>query len=383
MKRFLAGSALLALTGALNGCSPVMVASRPRPVIYDPAPAPVAVVPVAQPVPVVQVAQVVPVVPVWAPPYTYVHEVHYYYFPDYLVYYDVLASNYCYFNGYSWIQVTVLPALPAYYGFNPALAYLVVLNRNVYQPWTHHVHYHDLYPSHYYQTAYRPRSAPGANVMLRAYDENQSRALYVDRKTNKEVRVPYETTQVRTPAGSTTVTPGATPRRAETVQPAVKQDRSRQTVNPVQSESAHRQEAGTTVKDSRREIPVRNYTPPADTREINRGVRAPVNTPTDRQRAAGREEGRAIVQADKNRTSTSQAPAARSTRQENQVREATTRSTTGKNGSSAEVSNGRAADESKGRVAADAAKSRSESSAGTARQQSGRKSDARDSKKSR
>ena len=187
MKRMIAGSTLAVLTGAFNGCAPTYVASRPRPVIVDPEPVYYA--------PPVQTVVVTPQVPVWAPPYAYVSQVHYYYFPDYMVYYDVFGNTYCYYNGYNWLNVAVLPGLPMYYGFNPYNTYIVVLNRSCYNPWTNHTYYTDLYPSGYYQTAYAPRTSLGSNTVLRAYDENQGRPLFVDKRSNKEVAVKYDVRQ--------------------------------------------------------------------------------------------------------------------------------------------------------------------------------------------
>ena len=185
MKRLIAGIVFTILASAFNSCAPVVVTSRPRPVIYSPAPQP----------PPVQTVVVAPVVPVWAPPYIYVNEVHYYYFPDYLVYYDVFTSNYCYYDGFSWLRVTMLPALPVFYGFSPYNSYIVVLNRNVYNPWIQHTYYAQQYPTGYYQTAYTPRTSLGSNTVLRAYDENQDRPLYIDKRSNKEVAVKYNVTR--------------------------------------------------------------------------------------------------------------------------------------------------------------------------------------------
>src|SRR4051812_46000047 len=102
----------------LRACSPV---------VYAPAPRPRPVVVVAPPPPPVEQV-IVPVVPVWAPPYAYVTEVHYYYFPDYAVYYNVFAQRYIYYDGYSWVNVSMLPAMPMYYGFDPYRTHIVVLN---------------------------------------------------------------------------------------------------------------------------------------------------------------------------------------------------------------------------------------------------------------
>jgi hypothetical protein len=188
LKRMIAGTTLTALSGAFNGCAPAIVATHPRPVYHAPVPAPVeAVVVPAAPI-------YVPVVPVWAPPYAYVTEVHYYYFPDYMVYYDVFSANYCYYNGYNWLHVAVLPAMPMYYGFNPYNSYIVVLNRYATDPWVRHSYYTAQYPVAYYQSAYAPRTAISSNTILRAYDENQDRPLFVDKRSNKEVAVEYTAT---------------------------------------------------------------------------------------------------------------------------------------------------------------------------------------------
>ena len=191
MKRLIAGGTLAVLAGSLDACAPVVVASRPHPhpVIVDPVPVAVAPEPVVMPV------VMAPVVPVWAPPYAYVNEVHYYYFPDYMVYYDVFGSTYCYYNGYSWLHVAVLPVLPVYYGFNPYTSYIVVLNRSCYDPWMRNSYYTNLYPSGYYQATYAPRTSLGSNTVLRAFDENQNRPLFVDKRSNKEVPVKYDVKQ--------------------------------------------------------------------------------------------------------------------------------------------------------------------------------------------
>jgi hypothetical protein len=194
LKRMIAGVVITILASIFNACSPVLVAtSRPHPVVYAPPPPPVEPVYASTlpPVPV-QTVVVTPVIPVWAPPYIYVNEVHYYYFPDYMVYYDVFAQNYYYFDGYSWIHVITLPSIPIYSAFNPYSAYIVVMNRTTYQPWIRHDYYEQQYPSGYYNTMYAPRQTLGANTVLRAYDENQSRPMFIDKRSNKEVTVKYD-----------------------------------------------------------------------------------------------------------------------------------------------------------------------------------------------
>ena len=201
-KRMIAGFAIATLANAFYSCSPVFVAqSRPHPrtVVYTtpaPAPAPEPVYASTLPPAPVQTVIVTPVVPVWAPPYVYVNEVHYYYFPDYMVYYDVFAQNYWYFDGYSWVHVVTLPAIQTYYGFNPYNSYIVIMNRNTYNPWLRHSHFEELYPRGYYKTAYAPRQSLGNNVALRAFDENQSRPVFVDKRSNKEVKVKYDVKNV-------------------------------------------------------------------------------------------------------------------------------------------------------------------------------------------
>jgi hypothetical protein len=182
LKIFVAGAVITILASAFAGCSPVIVRSaRPRPVVYS---SPVSALP--------QQVIVSPVVPLWAPPYAYVTEVHYYYFPDYMIYYEVFSQNYCYYNGYNWLHVTMLPSLPAYYNFNPYSSYLIVLNSSANQPWMNHTFYEEQYPTGYYRNAYVPRTTLQSNTVLRAYDENQQKPLFVDQRTNKEVLVNYE-----------------------------------------------------------------------------------------------------------------------------------------------------------------------------------------------
>src|SRR6185436_17062062 len=143
-----------AVSMVLRACAPVIYtpAPRPRPVVIAPAPPPVIVEPVPPPPAVV----VTPVVPVWAPPYTYVTEVHYYYFPDYHVYYNVFAQRYVYFTGVAWMPVAVLPGLPLYAGFSPYTAHMVVLDRYASDPWARHDYYEQQYPTGYYNERYAP-----------------------------------------------------------------------------------------------------------------------------------------------------------------------------------------------------------------------------------
>lgn len=211
-KRLIAGFTIAILANALSSCSPVFVAqSRPRPVIYStpvPAPAPEPVYASTLPPAPVQTVVVTPVVPVWAPPYVYVNEVHYYYFPDYMVYYDVFAQNYWYFDGFSWVHVVSLPSIQTYYGFDPFTSYIVVMNRNTHNPWLRHSYFEHQYPRGYYKTAIAPRQSLGNNVSLRAYDENESRPVFVDKRSNKEVKVKYEMKNVKNVNSQPSANPG-------------------------------------------------------------------------------------------------------------------------------------------------------------------------------
>lgn len=186
----IAGITITLLASAFNSCSPVLVAtSQPKPVVYTTRPAEEPIYASTIPGPPVQP---VVIVPVWAPPYTYVNEVHYYYFPDYSIYYDVFAQNYWYFDGFSWVHVISVPTIPVFVGFNPYTSYIVIMNRAVCNPWMNHEHFEHEYPRGYYNTMYTPRHALGSNTVLRAYDENQNRPLFIDRHSNKEVVVKYD-----------------------------------------------------------------------------------------------------------------------------------------------------------------------------------------------
>lgn len=62
--------------------------------------------------------------PAWGPTgYDYAH---YYYFPDYNFYYDVMTAQYIIYRRNSWVYTS---AIPASYGFNPYRAYKVVVNQ--------------------------------------------------------------------------------------------------------------------------------------------------------------------------------------------------------------------------------------------------------------
>lgn len=84
--------------------------------------------------------------PQWAPAYSNVQNVGYYYLPDYNMYYDVGQRVYWYQNNGMWYSSYDLP--PAYYGSNLNGTYVVFINRDVDRPWTHHQYYVDNYSRH-------------------------------------------------------------------------------------------------------------------------------------------------------------------------------------------------------------------------------------------
>ena len=96
-----------------------------------------------------------------------------------MVYYDVFAQNYYwYFDGFSWVTLRCgLPSIQTYYGFDPFTSYIVVMNRNTYNPWLRHSYFEHQYPRGYYKQPLPQDKTLGNNVSLRAYDENESRPV--------------------------------------------------------------------------------------------------------------------------------------------------------------------------------------------------------------
>ena len=260
MIKLAAGALVFILANFFSGCSPVFVAQeRPHHVIYT-TPAP----------PLQQVVEV-PVVPVWAPPYTYITQVHYYYFPDYMMYYDLYGQNYCYFNGGSWLHVTVLPSMPMYYGFNPYTAYVVVLNHTVSQPWFNHSYYQEQYPGEYYKTAYTPRSALGSNTVLRAYDENQSKPLFVDKRSNREVAVNYTERKSRT----TDLNNRQTERSTKVQSPVTNRVERNSVTNENFSPSTRNSDQHTSIRRTPGTEKVNNNTPATNRSEVRNTTFSP------------------------------------------------------------------------------------------------------------
>jgi len=80
-----------------------------------------------------------------------------------------------------------------------------VLDRSCDRPWYRHNYYENEYPRGYYNNTYAPRQSLGSNTVLRAYDENQRRPLFVNRETNREVAVQYNV--VNAPRGNVNSVP--------------------------------------------------------------------------------------------------------------------------------------------------------------------------------
>ena len=118
--------------------------------------------------------------PAWAPAYTNVNVVRYYYFPDYYIYYDVWTAQYVYWDGFGWVYAV---SYPAFIGpFNPYGAYIVVLDYHVHHPWRNHTYYVNHYPQYYYQNNYYGHRD---NSVIRGYDENGGKAVYVSRESKQ------------------------------------------------------------------------------------------------------------------------------------------------------------------------------------------------------
>ncbi|MDO5522479.1 MAG: hypothetical protein Q4G48_00355 [Bacteroidia bacterium] len=108
--------------------------------------------------------------PVWAPDYYY--GTRYYYFPDIETYYDLATRNFVYLLNGQWLFVPTLP--PVYSAFNLRNAFVVIVNRDVYNPWMHHHYYNSHYPRYYYIDYYDFSNIP----YVRGYNENGRRAVY-------------------------------------------------------------------------------------------------------------------------------------------------------------------------------------------------------------
>lgn len=106
------------------------------------------------------------VAPPWAPAYDGGTAIHYYYFPDQEIYYDVWAHDFISFDGGAWQTSRGLPASCA--GLDLYGAFVVVLDRHAREPWAHHHDYVTRYPREYYLRG------PGANTIRQARGFNEN-----------------------------------------------------------------------------------------------------------------------------------------------------------------------------------------------------------------
>ena len=114
--------------------------------------------------------------PAWAPDYDNQVRPHYYYFPDYGMYYDVRNREYVYMEEGNWFFSPQPPAMYASYDFNNA--YVVGLDYNVHEPWMHHATYVSHYPPYYYKSYYNNNRVVNENRNVRGFNENDKKPFY-------------------------------------------------------------------------------------------------------------------------------------------------------------------------------------------------------------
>lgn len=132
--------------------------------------------------------------PPWAPPYDNVSGVRYYYLPDYDMYYDVWDGTFWYIGpDGTWISSEGPP--PQYAGIDLSGAFIVLIDRSISRPWTNESYYRANYPAHGYDN-YRDivvhnrivtNTAPGHELVPRAFNENTNRVTFMQRPVAKTV----------------------------------------------------------------------------------------------------------------------------------------------------------------------------------------------------
>jgi hypothetical protein len=126
--------------------------------------------------------------PAWAPPYDDVSSVHYYYFPDYDMYYDVWADQFWYNDNGAWIPSASLPL--AYANVDLNNAYIVLINKKYATPWVRHDYFVKNYPPHVYDNYQNivvtnrivKNVQPNHDLVPRAYNENTNRVTFMQRE---------------------------------------------------------------------------------------------------------------------------------------------------------------------------------------------------------
>jgi len=120
-------------------------------------------------------------VPDWAPTYDNAPQTQYYYMPDIETYYDVWNQEFVYLQDGNWLFSRTLP--PMYSWYNLHSGHVVVLDRNVHQPWRHH----ELYASHYPRYYNRVTYPANGNIHPHGFDENTQRPIYRAAVRNQEI----------------------------------------------------------------------------------------------------------------------------------------------------------------------------------------------------
>lgn len=174
------------------------------------------------------------VVPDWAPYYTNVHQVRYYFLPDIDMYYDVFARQFIYWNGFEWIYVYDYPAM--YSSYDLYSSYVIFLDFNVYRPWRYNTRYITLYPKHYYTTHYVYYRDNAHQECLRGYSEHDKQPIYINKTVinnhNTTINNHNTTTYVNKPNKNTTA-------NTNTVHKANSYQQQNQQVKKQQNTSAH------------------------------------------------------------------------------------------------------------------------------------------------
>ncbi len=142
--------------------------------------------------------------PPWAPPYDNVSTVRYYYLPDYDMYYDVWDGLFWYL-GPDGVWVSSQGPPPQYAGIDLSGAFIVLIDHTISRPWLNEGYYRANYPAHGYDQ-YRDivvhnriitNTAPGHELVPRAFNENTNRVTFMQRPVAKPNAAPGPSTYHR------------------------------------------------------------------------------------------------------------------------------------------------------------------------------------------
>jgi len=171
--------------------------------------------------------------PVWAPGFNDPGMIHYYYFPDLGMYYDVPNRNYVYMDNGSWYYTPQPPSIYSSYDFNNA--YVVALSYNVQQPWIQHSVYATQYPPYYYNTSYPSNNASSAeSATIRGFNENDKKPLYRNAASNNNTQ-PDQTSrpdQSKTNISATRTSQPVSTNRTDVAQPVKVQNNTKPPQTP-------------------------------------------------------------------------------------------------------------------------------------------------------